>query len=76
MRTSHRTFGLKVPLTSCSVSSIKPGSSKAIKLAEIDIFLMDEAPMLPKYGSENIDQLLRSIGNSDPIFSNFLGTFI
>lgn len=36
-----------------------------MQLAEIDIFLMEEAPMLPKYGLQNIDQLLRSIGNSD-----------
>ncbi|CAG5052184.1 unnamed protein product [Parnassius apollo] len=59
------TFGLKVPLTPDSVSSIVPNSSKARHLAEIDIFLMDEAPMLPKYGLQNIDQLLRSIGNSN-----------
>ncbi|CAG5059903.1 unnamed protein product [Parnassius apollo] len=64
-RTFHKTFGLKVPLTPDSVSSIVPNSSKARHLAEIDIFLMDEAPMLPKYGLQNIDQLLRSIGNSD-----------
>lgn len=64
-RTSHKTFGMKVPLTPDSVSSIKPNSSKARLLAEIDIFLMDEAPMLPKYGLHSIDQLLRSIGNSD-----------
>src|SRR5436190_24081847 len=26
---------------------------------------MDEAPMLPKYGMETMDKLLRAIGNSD-----------
>ncbi|GBP60014.1 hypothetical protein EVAR_41296_1 [Eumeta japonica] len=62
-RTSHKIFGLRVPLTPDSASSIKPNSSKARQLAEIDIFLMDEAPMLPKYGLQNIDQLLRSVGN-------------
>ncbi|GBP88196.1 ATP-dependent DNA helicase pif1 [Eumeta japonica] len=64
-RTSHKIFGLRVPLTPDSASSIKPNSSKARQLAEIDIFLMDEAPMLPKYGLQNIDQLLRSVGNPD-----------
>ncbi|GBP43058.1 hypothetical protein EVAR_96320_1 [Eumeta japonica] len=32
----------------------------------------DEAPMLPKYGSQNIEQLLRSIGNSDLPFGGKL----
>lgn len=67
-RTSHKTFGLRVPLTSQSISSIKPGSPKAKELAEVNIFLMDEAPMLPKYGLCNIDQLLRSIADPDTPF--------
>src|SRR5207248_7058449 len=62
-QTSHKTFGLKVPLSSDSISSIKPGSVKATELAQVDVFLMDEAPMLPKYGLQNMDQLLRSITN-------------
>ena len=61
--TSHKTFGLKVPLTAESISSIIPGSVKANELAKYDIFLMDEAPMLPKYGLHNMDQLLRALGN-------------
>ena len=62
-RTSHKTFGLKVPLTAESVSNIKPGSSKGRELAQVQVFLMDEAPMLPKYGMHNMDQLLRALGN-------------
>ncbi|XP_054274451.1 uncharacterized protein LOC128994153 [Macrosteles quadrilineatus] len=62
-RTTHRTFGLKVPLTSDSKSSIQPGTQKAQELAEVDVFMMDEAPMLPKYGLSCIDGLLRSLGN-------------
>ncbi|GBP65115.1 hypothetical protein EVAR_5261_1 [Eumeta japonica] len=74
-RTSHKIFGLRVPLTPDSASSIKPNSSKARQLAEIDIFLMDEAPMLPKYGLQNIDQLLRSVGNPDLPFGGKVMTF-
>lgn len=40
--TSHKTGGLKVPLTAGCISNIKPGSAKARELTEIDIFLMDE----------------------------------
>lgn len=61
--TSHKTCGLKVPLTAESDSNIKPGSAKARELAKFDIFLMDEAPMLPKYGLQYINKLLRSIAN-------------
>ena len=61
--TRHETFGLKVPLSSDSVSCIRPGSSRGLELAQVDVFLLDEAPMLPKYGLQNMDQLLRSIAN-------------
>ena len=47
--TTHKTFGLKVPLSSDSVSCIRPGSSRGLELAQVDVFLLDEAPMLPKY---------------------------
>ncbi|XP_055860289.1 uncharacterized protein LOC129921730 [Biomphalaria glabrata] len=67
-RTSHKTFGLSVPLTPESVSNIKLGSMKAAQLAEVDVFLMDEAPMLPKYGLSTVDQLLRAIGNAKEPF--------
>lgn len=54
-RTSHKTFGVKMPLPSQSFSNIKPASAKSAK---------DEAPMLPKYGlHNNMDQLLLAIGN-------------
>ena len=53
--TTHKTFELKVPLTRDSVSSIKPVSSKAEKLSEIDIFLVDQAAVLPKCGLQNTD---------------------
>ena len=64
-RTSHKTFALEVPLTPESKSKIVPGSAKARELSKFDVFLMDEAPMLPKYGLANMDNLLRSIGNPD-----------
>ncbi|CAH2086126.1 unnamed protein product [Euphydryas editha] len=64
-RTCHKTFGLKVPLTPDSVSSIKPNSPKARKLSEIDIFLMDEAPMLPKYEQRQFADYLLKLGNGE-----------
>nr|XP_015925120.2 uncharacterized protein LOC107452988 [Parasteatoda tepidariorum] len=63
-QTTHRTFGLKVPLTSDSRSSIKPGLPKANALKGAHMCLMDEAPMMSKYGLHNIDELLRAICNN------------
>jgi len=39
---------LKVPLSSDYVLSIRPGAREALEVAQVDIFLLDEAPMLPK----------------------------
>lgn len=74
-RTSHKTFGLQVPLTAESVSNIKPGSSKGRELAKVQVFLMDEAPMLPKYGMHNMDQLLRALGNPNLPFGGKIIVF-
>ena len=35
----HKTFGLKVSLSSGSVSSVRPGASTALELAQVDVFL-------------------------------------
>ena len=64
-----------MPLNSDSISNIEPGSSKAKELAKINVFLMDEAPMLPKYGLHNMDQLLRSIGNPNIPFGGKIVVF-
>ena len=67
-QTSHKTFGLNVPLTENSDSSIKIPSCKALELEKIDVFLMDEAPMLPKCGLNIMDNFLRKIENSNLLF--------
>lgn len=49
-----RTFVLRVPLTQEVVSNIKHGTAKATKLANVHIFLINEATVLPKYGLHNV----------------------
>jgi len=69
---THKTFGLKVPLSSYSVSCIRPSSSIGLELAQVDVFTFEEAPMLPKYGCCHMDQLLQSIANLNmPLVGNF-----
>ena len=54
-RTAHKTFSLNVPLSPHSKSNIKKGSKDGYELAEVDVFFLDEAPILPRYGMENMD---------------------
>ncbi len=49
-------------------SSIKPECPRAKELAQVNIFLMDETTMIPKYGLSNTAQLLRSTAYPDPLF--------
>jgi len=75
-RTAHKTFALDVPLTPESISRIKNNSKKADALREIDVFFLDEAPMLPKYGMENMDVLLRMLhANPDVPFGGVIMIF-
>lgn len=64
-----------MPLNSDSIINIQPGSSKAKELAKINVFLMDEALLLPKYGLHNMDQLLRSTRNNDIPFGRKIVVF-
>ncbi len=50
-------------------SSIKPESPRTKELAEVNIFLMDETTMIPKYGLRNTAQLLRSTAYTVPLFN-------
>ena len=45
----------EVPFSSYSVLSIRPGSSKALELALVDVPLLDKATMLTEYGLQNMD---------------------
>lgn len=59
--TAHKTFALDVPLRPDSVSRISSGTIKGNVLAATDVFFLDEAPMMPKYGIENMDDKLREL---------------
>lgn len=67
-RTAHKTFGLDVPLTPQSECRILKNSSKAEDIANTDVFFLDETPMLPRYGIENINDYLKEIHNNDVPF--------
>lgn len=66
--TTHKIFGLKLPLSSDLNSSIRPGSNNTKELAQVNNFLIYEVPMLPKYGLRNMDKLLRSVANPNLAF--------
>ncbi|KYQ52386.1 ATP-dependent DNA helicase PIF1, partial [Trachymyrmex zeteki] len=64
-KTDHKTFGLPVPLFVDSTSAIKIQSKEAKYLKEIDIFILDEAPMAPRYALEIMDRTLRDITDNN-----------
>ncbi|KYM93650.1 ATP-dependent DNA helicase PIF1, partial [Cyphomyrmex costatus] len=66
-KTVHKTFKLPVPLFANSSSSIKIQSKEAHYLKETDIFILDEAPMAPRYALEIMDRTLRDIMNNDDL---------
>uniref|UniRef100_A0A914EJL1 ATP-dependent DNA helicase n=1 Tax=Acrobeloides nanus TaxID=290746 RepID=A0A914EJL1_9BILA len=65
--TAHKTFALDVPLRPDSVSRISSGTIKGNVLAATDVFFLDEAPMMPKYGIENMDDKLRELKKRESV---------
>lgn len=67
-RTVHKTLGLPVPLFSDSTSSIKVQSKEGQYLKNVDIFILGEAPMAPRFALEVMDRTLRDIMKNDIAF--------
>ncbi|XP_051163765.1 ATP-dependent DNA helicase pif1-like [Leptopilina boulardi] len=67
-KTVHKTLGLPVPLFSDSTSSIKVQSKEGQYLKNVDIFILDEAPMAPRFALEVMDRTLRDIMKNDIAF--------
>ncbi|XP_018368655.1 PREDICTED: uncharacterized protein LOC108764776 [Trachymyrmex cornetzi] len=67
-RTIHKVFGLPVPLFADSTSNIKVQSKEADNLKLVDIFILDEAPMAPRYVLEIMDRTLRDIMQNNLYF--------
>ena len=59
---------MKVLLSLDFGSCIRLGSSRGLELVQVDVIVLDEPPMLPKYGLQNLDQLFRSIANPNLSF--------
>ena len=64
-RTVHKTFGMPVPLFADSTSNIKHQTKQGEFLKNVDIFIWDEAPTVPKYAMEVVDRTLRDIMDND-----------
>uniref|UniRef100_A0A914DXX8 ATP-dependent DNA helicase n=1 Tax=Acrobeloides nanus TaxID=290746 RepID=A0A914DXX8_9BILA len=57
----HKAMGLPVPLTKDSNSNVKVQSKKGKQLGANDVFIIDEAPMMPKYVLDIFDRKMREI---------------
>ncbi|XP_066926669.1 uncharacterized protein [Clytia hemisphaerica] len=68
-KTCHILFKLTVPVNDGSTGSVKPNSTHAEFLRNQDIFIFDEASMIPKHALEAVDRMLRDICNSGVPFA-------
>ncbi|XP_066910494.1 uncharacterized protein [Clytia hemisphaerica] len=68
-KTCHSLFKLPVPVNDGSTCSVKPKSTHAEFLRNQDIFIFDEASMIPKHALEAVDSMLRDISNSGVPFA-------
>ncbi|XP_066916947.1 uncharacterized protein [Clytia hemisphaerica] len=68
-KTCHSLFKLPVPVNDGSTCSVKPNSTHAELLRNQDIFIFDEASMIPKHALEAVDRMLRDICNSGVPFA-------
>lgn len=60
-QTMHKAMGLPVPLTKDSNSNVKVQSKQGKQLGANDVFIIDEAPMMPKYVLDIFDRKMREI---------------
>jgi len=54
-KTIHKVFGLPVPLFADFTLNIKIQSKEANRLKFVNVFILDEALMAPRYALETID---------------------
>ena len=66
--TLHSLFGLPVPILEDCVCKISPTSEKAEMLRQVDMFILDEASMIPTHAFHAINNMLQDICNSNLLF--------
>jgi hypothetical protein len=71
-RTLHSRFGLPTPLFSDSSSNIAPRQMAWQELKDAQIFIVDEASMIPKHALRIIDDLLQNINENQKLFGGKL----
>ena len=67
-RTCHNLFKLPVPILDTSVCDVSPTSAHAEVLHSVDMFLIDEASMIPAHALTAIDRMLQDITGVQQIF--------
>ena len=67
-RTIHSLFKLPVPIVETSTCNVTPTSSHADYLRSVDIYILDEASMIPSDALRAIDIMLRDITGVDVAF--------
>lgn len=71
-RTVHNLFKLPVPILETSVCHVAPTSVHAAYLRQVDLFIVDEASMVPVHALTAIDRMLRDVMDIDVPFGGKL----
>ncbi|XP_057310664.1 ATP-dependent DNA helicase PIF1-like [Hydractinia symbiolongicarpus] len=67
-RTVHSLFRLSVPFVKTSTCNVPSTSNHAIFLMQQDLYIFDEASMIPKHALQPIETMFRDISNVDNLF--------
>jgi hypothetical protein len=67
-KTCHNLFKLPVPILDTSVCNVSPSSLHADFLRSVDIFIIDEASMVPAHALQAIDKMLQDINGTKELF--------
>ncbi|XP_057305225.1 ATP-dependent DNA helicase PIF1-like [Hydractinia symbiolongicarpus] len=67
-RTVHSLFRLPVPIVETSTCNVPPTSNHATFLMQQDLYIFDEASMIPKHALQAIETMFRDISNVDNLF--------
>ena len=68
-QTVHSLFKLPVPILDNSTCRIKPHSKEGAFIRDQDVFIFDEASMIPKHALQAIDRLLQDVCNNKTPFA-------
>ncbi|XP_011678644.2 ATP-dependent DNA helicase PIF1-like [Strongylocentrotus purpuratus] len=67
-QTIHSFYKLPVPIDERSTCNVPPDTQQAQKVRDTDLFIIDEASMVPKHALDAINMMLQDVMDNDKLF--------